>query len=162
MQAYYFRVENDFASSLGDQLGIFLRHRGVVHNAGRGNLQGPQSAAMRLDFAELFGLEHAQSRNFVRNPALVQLLQPRNFLRTGRDYELAAFLERNSLLPAKALHGSRAGHAVARLQRTGFVIETGVNDPAVVPGLMGRDVIFLLHDENAHSRKPPRRFKGGC
>ena len=116
---------------------------------------------MRLYLTKLVAIHHAQSGHAVGNPPLMQLLQARNLLRAGRDHQLAALLEWNTLLLAKALHGSSACDAVLRLQRTGFVVETGMDNPAIVTRLMGRDMIFLLHHHHLHSGEPSRGVQSG-
>ena len=159
MQAYYLRVENDLASSARNQLGVLLSNDGVVHDAGRRNLQGPDSTAVWLNLAKLVALEDAQSRHAICDPALMQLLQTWNFFRAGSDHQLAALLERDSLLLTEAFHGRGPGHAIPRFQRAGFVVETGVDDSAVVPRLMSSNVIFFIYDQKAHCREPSRSFQ---
>ena len=97
--------------------------------------------------------EHAKSRNAIRNSALMQLLQPGNLFSSGGDHELATLFERNTVLLAKALHGRCSGDTVASLQRASFVVETGMDDSAVMSGLMGGDMIFFFNDDEAHVRE---------
>ena len=69
----------------------------------------------------------------------MELLEARNFFRTGSYDQLAAFLEGNAVVAAETLHRGGAGNAVAGFQRSGAVIEPGVNNAAVVAGLVGGD-----------------------
>ena len=116
-------------------------------------MQGAETLTVRFDLAKLLAGEHPQARHAVRDSALVQLFQPRNFLRAGRNYQFAALLEGNAVLLAEGFHGRRAGHAIARLQRACLVVQAGVDHAAVVSGLMGGDVVFLLDHEDAQFRK---------
>src|SRR5208337_3632455 len=117
---------------------------------------------MRFDVAKLIALHHPQSGHSIGDAPLMQLLQSWNFLGAGGDHQLAAFLKSNSMVLAEALHGSRACQAVARLEGTGFVIETRMNYAAVVSGLVGGYVVFLLDYEQAHFRISSGGFESGC
>ena len=111
---------------------------------------------MGFDFAKLLATQHSQARDAIGNPALMQLLEPRNLLGAGRDHELAALFEGNPMLLAEALHGRGPGDAVARLQRAGLVVEAGVDDSAVMSGLVRGHAIFFLHDDQRHLWKAQR------
>ncbi len=89
------------------------------------------------------------------------MLEARNFFLIGSDDQLAAFLEGNAVVAAEALHRSSAGDAVARLQRAGAVIEAGVNDAAVVAGLVGGDAVFFFDDGDVHVREAASDFERG-
>ena len=59
----------------------------------------------------------------------------------------------NAVLLAEAFHGGRSGNAVARLQRAGLVVEAGMNDSAVVAGLVSGYAVFLVHDDDSSAGK---------
>src|SRR5581483_95628 len=85
-------------------------------------------------------------------PALVDRLQPRQLRLVGGHDHLAAALPRDAVGVAELLHLARALHARARLERAGLVVDAGVDDAAVVPGLVGRETLFLLQHEQAKAR----------
>ena len=64
------------------------------------------------------------------------------------------------MLAAELDHRRSAGHAVLRFQRTRFVINAGMNDAAVVSGLMPRDCVFFFEDGNSAIAERPDRFEG--
>ena len=92
----------------------------------------------------------------------MQLLEARNFFLTGRDDQLAAFLEGNAVVAAEALHRGSAGDAVARLQRAGAVIKPGMNDAAVVAGLVGGDAVLFFDHGDVHVGEATCDFERSC
>ena len=50
-------------------------------------------------------------------------------------------------------------HGQARFGGAGFVIEAGVQDAAVMAGLMGAEAIFFLQDGHATGRQAPAQFE---
>ena len=60
------------------------------------------------------------------------------------------------MLLAEPLHGCGPSDAVARLQRTGLVVEAGVDHSAVMSGLVRGHAIFFFHDDEAHLWKTQR------
>src|SRR3974390_2210944 len=145
-QAGDFGVKDDFAAAGGDQLGVLVGDVFVIHDAGGGHEQGADAVGVRFKFAELVALEQAQAGDSVGDSALMQFLKARDFVGSGGDDQLAALLVGNGVLGAEALHGGASGDAVARLERAGAVVEAGVNDAAVVSGLVGGDAVFFLDD----------------
>ena len=63
------------------------------------------------------------------------------------------------MFTAKLNHCGCARHAQLCFQGTGFVIDAGMDDAAVVAALMTADVIFFLEQKKAHARKSPRDFE---
>jgi len=63
------------------------------------------------------------------------------------------------VLAAELDHRRSAGHAVLRFQRTRFVINAGVNDAAVVSGLMTRNCVFFFENSNSTIAERPDRFE---
>ena len=55
----------------------------------------------------------------------------------------------------------RALHAAARLKRAGRVVDAGMDDAAVVPGLVGRDARLLVQHHDSRARVPLGQRDGG-
>ena len=64
------------------------------------------------------------------------------------------------MLRAKLDHFARSRYAQTRFQRTSLVINTAVDDAAVMPGLMPREAIFFFEDNDAGLWKCFRRLHG--
>ena len=62
---------------------------------------------------------------------------------------------------AKPLHRSAAGDAVARLQRASAIVNSGVDDTAVVSGLVSGDTVFFFDDQQTFAGKAPGVFESG-
>jgi len=104
----------------------------------------------------LFWSDRSQARESIRLAAPPQFFQARKFVFVSGDNDLAANLMRNPVFPAKLHHRRSARDAQLRFQRPRFVVNTGVNDAAVVAALMPADAIFFLHQQQAKPRKAPR------
>src|SRR5690349_11550367 len=55
-------------------------------------------------------------------------------------------------MPVSGTWMARTVHAGTCLERARLVVDAGVDDPAVVPGLVGRDPVFLLQQQQAQAR----------
>ena len=62
----------------------------------------------------------------------------------------------NAVFPAKLDHRSRTGNTVLGLERAWFVIETGVNDAAIVTRLVAGNARFFVEYRNASLGHPAR------
>ena len=77
------------------------------------------------------------------------------------DDDLAATLVRNAFALAEPLEELLAAQASARLERTGPIVDAGVDDARVAPALMPRDRGFLLeHDDARTPRQLDERGRG--
>ena len=65
------------------------------------------------------------------------------------------------MLPAKLDHSRCAGDTVLRLQRSGFVVNAGVNNAAVMTGLMARNLVFFFDNRKTNARLPANGLKRG-
>src|SRR5258706_11872303 len=148
-------------STLGaDQLGIFLANGGEIGDARGGHDQRAQTAGVRLDFVQLIGTDKAETRESVGLAPAPQFFQARNFL-CARGYDdFAADLVRQAMRAAEFDHGARALDAELRFQRSGLVINAGVNDAAVVAALMPAHAVFFLEQQQAKAGESLRDLKG--
>ena len=99
---------------------------------------------MRLDFAHLFALQHAQSRQAVGLAALQQFLKSGNLFFAGGDDDLAADFILQVVLAAELHHGRGALDAKLGFQGTRLVVDAGVNHATVVSTLMTGHPVFFF------------------
>src|SRR5262249_36757341 len=90
---------------------------------------------VRLDLAELGGLDAADARQPVRVAAALELVQSGPLLFACGHDDLAAAIDRDAVLLAVALEGEAALRARRRLERAGLVVEARVDDAAVAARL---------------------------
>src|SRR5215469_15837584 len=84
------------------------------------------------------------------------LFEAREFVFAGGNDNLSADFMRNSMLATELHHRGCTANAQARLQRTGLIVDTGVDDSAVVSALVPSNPFFLFDDEKLLMRKPAR------
>ena len=70
-----------------------------------------------------------------------------NSVSSDRDDDLAAAVVGNAVLLAEAVHGLAARDAVARFERARLVVEAGMDDAAVVAGLVGGQAVLGLQND---------------
>ena len=78
----------------------------------------------------------------------VKPIQGRNLTLVARDDHLPADVVWDAVLLAEGNHRCVPLPAELRLERSGFVIDSGMNDAAVASGLVSREAVFLF--ENRH------------
>ena len=83
----------------------------------------------------------------VRRTAFEKGVQTRDFFKLRGNDELAADLVRNSVALAELDHASNSLHRQTSLGRTRLIVESTMQDSAVVPGLVAGGTAFLF--ENA-------------
>ena len=96
----------------------------------------------------------------VASPAF-ELVEPRELtLRHGHDH-LAATLVRDPVLRGEEEEGLPSRGAQPGLARTGFVVEAGVDDAAVVAGLVKGQALFRLEHQAAQPMIRGERARRG-
>ena len=88
----------------------------------------------------------------VAGGAPLQLGERRELHLLGGDDHLAAVVDPDAVLGAERLEAIGALDTEPGLQRPGGVVEPGVDDPAVAPGLVGGELGFLLDDDDVEPR----------
>lgn len=68
---------------------------------------------------------------------------------------------RDAMLLAEAHHAEPALDAVSRFRRAWLVIKAGMNDAAVMPGLMGRQFLFRFDDDKRDVMSIQKRLRRG-
>jgi hypothetical protein len=66
----------------------------------------------------------------------------------------------DAVLLAEGNHFLNAGHRQPGFERTRLVVQSGVENAAVVAGLVAGDVVFLFKDNDLRGRNPPGQFQG--
>src|SRR3954471_25014275 len=99
-----------------------------------------------LDHCDLVGADPSQPRYAVRVPTTFQLGQAGQLALARGDDQLAAALRLDPVLRAVLVELPRALHAQLRLQRSGRVVDAGV-DHAAVPGRLDESDVGLALDQ---------------
>ncbi len=145
-------AELDLAARFLEQPRVHARHRDEVDDAGLRHPQPGDADGVRLVLDDLFRPQAAQAHQTVGLSAALELVEARDLLRLGRHHQLAADLVRDAVLGAQLDQSAPAGDALARLVRSRLVVETGVDDAAVVTGLMAGDVALRFEHDGADAR----------
>src|SRR5579859_4234567 len=146
------RGENT-STARSNQFSVFLADQRVVRDSGRWNYQRLQTRRVRLDLAQFLGTDQPQTRQPVGLSALAQFFQPGQFVFACGDDDFSTHVVRNAMLAAELHHCGGSRHAQPRLQRTGLVVDAGVNYAAVVPALVAGNSTFLLQHQQALARE---------
>src|SRR4051794_34773159 len=151
----------DLASSVDNHSADCLAYEPVVHDPGREHKQCTHACDVRLARFQLGGVEFLYF-NVVLNRTPVELLHTPRFDLVCGDQHLAADLKRNAVLAAELLCRLRAASAKLCLEAAGRVIDAGMNDPAIMAGLVSAEAIFLFENCKASPRMHLEQFHGGC
>jgi hypothetical protein len=101
-------------------------------NAGVGGKQRCVCGDVRLARADERAVDHAQTFDAVGFAACLQRFESAHLLFVVSDDQLPAAVVRHAIPLAELIEQSRPLHAVARLQRSGRVVDAGVHDLTVV------------------------------
>ncbi len=153
-QAQSTRAPVYLGAARGQQLrGQRLADPRVIHDAFLRDAQRRHAAHVRLDLAHLLAAQPAQAFEAVGSAALLEAAQTRHFAFIGRHHQLAADLVRHTMLLAECHHLADSGYRQPRFSRAGLVIETAVQDAAVVAGLVPPDSGLLFEQSDARAGK---------
>src|SRR6266404_7753596 len=123
-----------------------LCHPRIVHYASLIYPESGETDHLWLTFPDLFR-PYPLEAHTVRAASLLQQCQARQFVNPNCHYQLSATPSRHAFFGAEAIHRLLTVAAHPRLERPGFVIEAGMDDAAVVSGLMpGESVLRLQHN----------------
>jgi hypothetical protein len=136
----------DRAACVAHVVGERVRDGAVVGDRRRRRVQARDAGRMRLELAQRGAVEPADARDAVRGGAALELVEPRQLGRVDGDDELPASVERQALLLAVRAEQAGAAAAQRRLERAGGVIDARVDDAAVPPRLVERELGLLLED----------------
>ena len=137
-----------------DVLGQRPRDAPVVDNAGAGYQQGGKPGDARLERGECRARD-LMHLDIIELTAYFQITEALHLDRCGGDNEFAAVLDRNAVLSAKLLGFAIPSAAQACFQGARCIVHTGVNDSAVMTGLVGGNVSFLLEQHQTGAVASP-------
>ena len=140
----------DLPAELDDVSGQLRAHRGEVDDAGLGDVQRADAPEVRLHLHRL-GCWHRPDGEAVGPAPFGQRVQAIELLDAGRHDQLPGDLDRNPVVPGVSLHRPTARGAEQRLEGPGWVVDPGVDHPAVAAALVKRGGGLLLqhHDRRA-------------
>ncbi len=119
------------------------------------------ASGVRLDFAKLFRSDRAKPGNPVLPAPLEERREPRPLFLGRRDDDLSCHLERDPVLLAETHHLAASADGDARLERAGLVVDAGMKNPAVVPGLVAPDGLLLLQHKDGSPGLSAQKLEGG-
>ena len=132
----------------------------AVHDAGRRRQQGRLAAQLGLERDRFLARQPSQVVHAIEGRLGLQRVQAGQLLRRGRDDQLAAAPVRDMALLAMCIEQLLAAHAQARLQRSGRVVQAGVDDLAVARAHPGADRVRAFQHQRfqpAHRQRAPYR-----
>jgi hypothetical protein len=131
-------------------------HLGELDDARVRRVQSRQAAHVRLDLAQLVGVEPAQALDAVRAPAALELVEPRQLTLARCDDQLADPHRADTGVLAVGVQLARTLHAQPRFQRTRRVVDAGVDHAAVRSCLPAADKWCAIEHHNALARPAPK------
>ena len=143
------------------QVGVRLGHLHVIDDARRRHVQRAHARGVGFEFAQPFGADHFQPFDPVGRAAAMEFLQPRQFIFRRSHDDLAAAFVWNVVPIAEVGQQLSAPHARLGLERAGLVIDAGVDDSAVVAGLMRRQPVLFFEHARTNARILAGDFQGG-
>ena len=149
--------EERFASGGAQVFPQRLRGPSEVDDAGPGNVKRGEAGGVGLELLEARRIESAEALQSVGAPPGLQFHEPGEMLRPGRDDDLPARLEGDSLPCAEVRQRVPSLGAERGLQRPGTVVEAGVDDAAVPSGLVGGEAGLRFQEKH---RRPERACEG--
>ena len=145
------------AATLGDDTGHRLGDLRVVDDPGGLDEEAAQAANARFAPGDL-RLVQALDVDAVGTGAFVERLHARQLRRLGGHEQLAALLVGDAVIATEPRRRLHALAAELGLETSRLVIDTGVDDPAVAPGLVTRQRGLLLQHRDGDPRKPLRHL----
>ena len=156
-----FLPEDDFASETLDFFGVLGGDGGVIDDSGLGHPQPLDPGAVGFDLADFVGGEGTQAIEAVGDAAATEFLESRQFKGVGGDDNFATNLVRDGFGTAEVEELLITGSAVGGFETSGFVVEAGVDDAAVVSGLMAGRGGFLFDEDEPGSGSGLEQFECG-
>lgn len=116
----------------------------VVDDRRLRRVQRAHTGGGRLDLAQPVGVDEARAGHAVGHGAGVQVVEPGRLHLVEDDDHLAALVVGDVVPLHEVLQQTHPAPAQRRLEAARLVVEAGVDDPAVVPGLVGGEVLLLV------------------
>jgi hypothetical protein len=151
-------ASDDLAAGGAHVVGERAGDRLEVHDRGLGRVQRLDAAHVRLDLRDLAGGNPPQALHPVGGAAALELVELRPLGLRHRDDQLAVAAGGQAARLAVVVELARALGAQAGLERAGRVIDAGVQDAGVVPGLMEADIGLALEHRDGAVRLPRQQL----
>jgi hypothetical protein len=103
-----------------------------VNDARVGRVKRGKTAAVWLDRPDLFSVDPSKARDAIGMPAYFEIVESIELICPGRHDQLSAALEGQPLGVAVIVKSASSFDAESRFEGAGFVVDTGVDDAAVV------------------------------
>jgi len=127
-----------------NQFAEFANDGVVISDAFLGHVNGGDAGGVRFDFFDFVAIEFAQAFKAVGIAAFPETFESGQFVGSGGDDDFAALLVGDLVLAAESEHLLQTANGELGFVRTGFVIEAGVEDAAVVAGLVLAEGLFFF------------------
>jgi len=127
-----------------NQFAEFANDGVVISDAFLGHVNGGDAGGVRFDFFDFVAIEFAQAFKAVGIAAFPQSFKTREFVRSGGDDDFPALFVGDLVLAAEGEHLLQTTDGELGFVRTRFVIEAGVEDAAVVAGLVLAKGLFFF------------------
>ena len=147
------------AAGLQEVGGVGLGDLCVVDNACLGGVEGGDTSGVRLKTFQFVGADSSKTGDAIGNTASVKLFEGWNFRFVNGDDYLAAFLVRDVALVTVLSEEPGAFYAVAGLEGTRSVVDPGMDDAAVMAGLVPGEVGFLFEDNDGKVGEAEKEFR---
>jgi hypothetical protein len=121
--------EGELDAGPDEHVGERARHAAHVDDRGARDVEGPQRPHVRLDLAELIGVQQPHVLDPVRPPLIEERAEPRHLRGLRGDDEFPATLVGDRVLVAEALERGLSLERQSCLQRSGRVRERGMQHP---------------------------------
>ena len=131
----------------------------VIDDPGSGHEQRPETADIRLNLAQTTG-GHRFEDDVVLPRTVLERGHALYFEGIGRDEEFPAGLERDPVVATELLGRDRALAAEPGLQRAGLVVDAGVDDAAVVAGLVLAEIAAPSRSARSAPGRPGKGVRG--
>src|ERR1043166_2422049 len=137
----------NFAAGRSNLTGISSGNFFVVDNSGGGHDQRLHTQSIGFQLFEPLAPDYFETLKSIRKPATMKLVEPRYLLLAGGDDDFPAQLVGDIVLIAEFNERFPTGHAGAGFERTGAIVKSGMNDAAIVAGLVLREIGFLVEQQ---------------
>jgi hypothetical protein len=150
---------NDLAACLADGVSHRLADAPIVDDAGGGRKDRAKAGNGRLAFHQFRRIDPLRG-DAVASGALHKGVEAGQFEVAGRDDVLSAEFEFDAVLAREIDGRRRAATAQICLEAAGLVVDPGVDDTAVVAGLVPTEAVLLFEEDEACARPHLEQLHG--
>jgi hypothetical protein len=132
----------------------------VINNAFLRDAEGGEAGGVGFDLAELGGVEPLEAFEAILLAAGFEVAEALDFGFAGGDNDLAADLMGDGVLAAEIGHEPDSAHGKAGFQRAVLVVESAVENTAVVRALVAAGAILFFKNANGGARFFQKQLAG--